>query len=579
MQKFSNIVLILTGVTAVVSLCCPMLVVLGFLALIIPGVLLLTAPTLFVYLATTLGLQRILPKKYGWGSFPIAIVLAGGLGWLVMLPLRSSAIAEFREELIPDILPDQSITLSGNVYVENGVLHRSPECDYLCTMLLDLPGVASVTIENTTNKGKANHAVAAFALVRPGADAEPGVFPSNPGQLIRKHPGLMREVKVRELHEVEKSFEADWAIRLAGTERIVVVEPTPAEEADWILRLVSTRSKESPRIERVEIARAGNDVQYRRSHVRHFVPGQIFYFGFDVQAGAGTISGASFGLGGSTWKSSGQRFGLEPKLLEAIEMPRLADLDHTRERLRAEVQLAIDDPDASPARLELARRWLSLFFFDATKDDYALIARVVGDERVKDLADPIENIFSKGKTPIELRTAYARRITFDDATNQERLMLAKALTSMPSGTFANPDPSHLAIWTRPELYEQAGPFLSRLADLGAQRAMPMLNDALDHVMSKDNWNQRRTMVEGIREAYALLGPAAKQDAAKISSLILQRPSPITSGFNDVQAWRLTLARMGVTVDALPFFPQSSQQQIDRIKSEIRDRLQRVQAEI
>ncbi len=580
MQKLSNIVLILTGVTAAVSLCCPMLIVLGFVALIIPGVVLLSAPTIFVYLATTLGLQRMLSKKYGRGAFPIAIVLAVGLGWLVMLPIRSSAISEFRAELIPDILPDRSITLRGKVYVENSELYRAPECDYLCTMLLDLPGVESVTIENTnSNNGKSNHCVAAFALVRPGADADPGVFPSNPGQLIRKHPGLLRQVNVGELQETEKSLEADWAIRLAGAERISVVEPTSAEEADWILRLVSTRNKKSPRIERVEIVRAGNDVQYRRSHVRHFVPGRMFYFGFDVQMGAGTISGASFGLGGSTWKSSGQRFDLEPKLLEAIEVPRFADLDHTRERLRTEVQLVIDDPGASPARLELTRRWLSLFFFDATEDDYALIARVVGDQRVKDIASPIENLFSISKTPIELSNAYARRITFDDATEKERSLLAKALASMPPGTFANPDPAHLAIWTRPELYEQAGPILSRLADLGAQRAMPMLNDALDHVLSKDNWNQRRAMVEGIREAYASLGPAAKQDAEKISSLILQRPSPITSGFKDVQAWRLTLARMGVSIDALPFFPHSSQQQIDRIKSEIRDRLQRLQSEI
>ena len=247
--------------------------------------------------------------------------------------------------------------------------------------------------------------------------------------------------------------------------------------------------------------------------------------------------------------------------------------------MRREVQRAIDDPDASPASLELARRWLSLFFFDAGPRDHQLIARIVGDQRVKDIAGPIENVFSKGKTPIELRTAYARRIAFDDATEKERSLLAKDLSLMPPGTFAKPDPAHLAIWTRPELYEQAGLFLSRLGDLDAGRAMPILGNALDHVSTKETWSQRRTMVEGIRDAYASLGPAAKQDAAKISTLILQRPSPITSGFNDVQAWRLTLARMGVSVDDLPFFPNSSPQQINRIKTRIHDRLQRIQSEI
>ncbi|WP_144054759.1 hypothetical protein [Rhodopirellula europaea] len=580
MRKFGNIVLTLTGVTAAMALCCPMLVVLGFVALIVPGLVLLAAPTVFVYLATTLGIQRILPTKIGWAAFPIAPLLALGLGWLVMQPIRSSAISAFRAEVSPDVLPSQPVTLSGNVYVENGELYRSPECDYLCTMLLDLPGVESVTVESTGPAGrKRDPSVAAFALVRTGEDAEPGVFPSNPGQLIRKHPGLMRRVKGNELRQVEISLEADWALRLSGVERIVQVEPTPAEEADWVVRLVSTHNKEIPRVERVEISRTGNDVQFRRSEVRHFVPGNVFYLGFDLQMAVGTISGASFGIGGSDWKSSDQRIDLEPTFLQAIEVPLLAELDDTRERLRREVQRAIDDPDASPARLELARRWLSLFFFDAGPDDHQLIARVVDDQRVKDIAGPIENVFSKGETPIELSTAYARRIGFDDATETERSQLAKALSLMPPGTFAKPDPAHLAIWTRPELYEQAGHFLSRLADLDAERAMPILRDALDHVSTKDNWSQRRAMVEGIRDAYASLGPAAKQDATRISTLVLQRPSPITSGFNDVQAWRLTLARMGVSLDDLPFFPHSSQQQINRTKTQIRDRLQRIQSEI
>ena len=580
MRKFRNIVLTVTGVTAAVSLCCPMLVVFGFLALIVPGLVLVSAPTVFVYLATTLGIQRMLPTKIGWAAFPIAIFLAFGLGWLVMQPIRSSAISEFRAEVLPDVLPGEPVILSGNVYVENGDLYRSPECDYLCTMLLDLPGVETVTVESTGLTGrKRDPSVAAFALVRTRADAEPGVFPSNPGHLIRKHPGLMRQVKGNELLEVEKSLEADWSLRLAGVERIVELKPTPADEADWIVRLVSTHSKDSPRIERVEIARIANDVQFRRSEVRHFVPGNLFYFGFDVQSAVGTISSASFGIGGSDWKSSDQSINLEPTLFEALEMPRLAELDDTRERLRREVQRAIDDPDASPARLGLARRWLSLFFFDAGPDDYPLIARVVADQRVKDIAGPIESVFSKGKTPIELSTAYARRIAFDDATEKERSLLAKDLALMPPGTFANPDPAHLAVWTRPEIYEQAGLFLSRLGDLDAERAMPILGDALDHVSTKNTWSERRAMVEGIRDAYASLGPAAKQDAAMISSLILQRPSPITSGFNDVQAWRLTLARMGVSLDDLPFFPDSSQQQITRTKTQIRDRLQRIQTEI
>lgn len=582
MQKFSIIVLIITGITAAMVILCPMLVVLGFVALIIPGLMLLSTPTLFVYLAATIGFQLVLPKKLGWGVIPIAILLAFGVSWLIMQPQRSAAISEFQAELLPDILPDEPVRLNGNVYVENGELYRAPECDYLCAMLLDLPGVKSVTIENTNSKiGSMTHSVAAFALVRPGADAAPGVLPSNPGQLVRKHrgPAIGRILNEMGSFDAERALDAHWALRLAGAERIVVVEPTPSEKADWIVRLVSIDTEKHPHIKRIEIVRAGSDVQYRKSHVSHFVPSRFLYFGFNVKFGSGTISDASFGLGGSTWKSSGEDLDLEPTLLEAIEIPRLADLANTRERLRREVQLAIDDPNATPARLELARRWLALFFYNATKDDYALIARIVGDRRIKDLAAPLRCVFHMGKTPDELSIAYAQRITFDDSTHEERAELAAALASMSPGIFANPDPAHLEIWTRPELYEQAGPFLSRLADLDAQRAIPMLNEALDHAMTKEYWNERRGMIVGIREAYASLGPAAKQDATKISRLILLRPSPITYDYEDAQAWRLTLARMGVPIDELPFFSQTSQYEIDRIKSKIREQLQRVHAGI
>lgn len=580
MRLFGYTLLVFTGITAAVCICCPMLVVFGFVALIVPGLLLLSTPTLFVYLAATMGFQLVFPKKYGWFSFPIAILLTFGLSWLIMQPLRSSAISEFQAVNLPDILPDKPVTLNGNVYVENGELYRSPECDYLCAMLLDLPGVKSVTIENTnSNIGSSHHSVAAFALVRPGADAELGVFPLEPGRLIREHPGLLRTIKGIDAIEAEKALEADWAIRLAGAERIAVVEPTPVEKADWVVRLVSNDSKEHPQIERVEIVRAGSDVQYRKSHVRHFVPTRFLCFGFYVTFGAGTVTNASFGLGGSNWTSPGEQLVLAPTLLEAIDMPRLADLGTTRERLRREVQLALDDPNASPAKLELARRWLAFFFFNADKNDCALIARIVGDRRIKDIAIPMRNLFHKGKAPDELNIAYAQRITFDDSTHAERAECAAALASMSPGIFANPDPAHLEIWTRPELYEQAGPFLSRLADLGAERALPMLNDALDHVTSKKYWTEQRVMVEGIREAYTSLGPAAKQDATRIRSLIFQRERPIAHSYDDVQAWRLTLAKMGVALDDLPFFPQTNQNEIERIKSEIQERLQQRHVEI
>jgi hypothetical protein len=287
-------------------------------------------------------------------------------------------------------------------------------------------------------------------------------------------------------------------------------------------------------------------------------------------------SNATFHIGGIEQHTPGHPIRLEPTLLDAIRTPRLVDLDDTRVQLRSQVKRAMEDPHASPARLELARRWLSIFFFDTTPNDLPVIASVIGDERVKDIAVPLANVFARGKAPAEMKVVMARRITFDHATEKERLDLSRLLASMPDGTFADPDPEHLAVWTRPELFEQAGPFLSRVSDMGARRAIPILEKALDHAITKDVWNERREMIGGIREAYASLGPDAKTESAKISRLVLQRPSLISSNFKDVTAWRVALAQMGVALDDLPFFPNSTSQQIAEIKTQIRDRLQRLE---
>jgi hypothetical protein len=444
-------------------------------------------------------------------------------------------------------------------------------------MILDLPDVDSVTIASRgLNQNDDKEAIAAFALFEASDDAEPGVFPSKPGLLIRKHPQLARQGFGKDLTNAEQSLEADWAMRLAGAERILPVKPTASDRADWTVRLISTRDQSAPRIERVEIVDGTKSVRFRRSHVRHFVPSTFFYIGYDLRAGAAMSSNATFHIGGIEQHTPGHPIRLEPTLLDAIRTPRLVDLDDTRVQLRSQVKRAMEDPHASPARLELARRWLSIFFFDATPHDLPVIASVIGDERVKDIAAPLANVFPKGRAPVEMKTVMARRITFDHATENERLDLSRLLASMPGGTFANPYPEHLAVWTRPELFEQAGPFLSRVADMGAARAIPILDKALDHAITKVSGNERREMIGGIRDAYASLGPDAKTESEKISRLILQRPSPLAANFKDVTAWRVALAQMGVAIDDLPFFPNSTSQQIAEIKKQIRDRLQRLE---
>ena len=57
-------------------------------------------------------------------------------------------------------------------------------------------------------------------------------------------------------------------------------------------------------------------------------------------------------------------------------------------------------------------------------------------------------------------------------------------------------------------------------------------------------------------------------------LFLTRPSPILSGASEADRWRLALARMGVAVDALPFYPNQSEDSIARGRAWVRGMLER-----
>lgn len=58
------------------------------------------------------------------------------------------------------------------------------------------------------------------------------------------------------------------------------------------------------------------------------------------------------------------------------------------------------------------------------------------------------------------------------------------------------------------------------------------------------------------------------------NLFLQRPSPIMNNVGDASDWRFSLARMGVAIDDLPFFPNQSVSSVASGKNSIRQRMQR-----
>lgn len=571
--------LIITGILAGLAITAPDLVVLGYVLLILPGIILTIAPTVFVYLTLTALARQLLPISSPVKGTAAAFVIAVCLGWAVMQPFHLLQSAAYHAAELSDVMPNQTtelngIELNGHVRIERPDQRREPECDYLSLAVLDSPRVQSVTTV-TAGRGAPNkpQSIAAYTLISAETDFAAGIFPTEPGEIVRKYPPLLKAKGGQDMITAAKAVEASWAIRLAGPERLRATNPVEAELADWIIRIENPSNHKTSTLRRLTIIDSQGTVHLRKSYRRQAVPARIFYIGFHASMGGGSVS-ASFHVGRQIMESGEPSLQPESALLQALRFPVPDCQAEVVNVLRDQAVQALDAPEATAVRLDLARRYLGLFFFDAKPQDHDLIARIVADDRIRDIDEQLKNIFSKNRTPVTMRDAFVDRIEMEHTSTFLRHNLAECLASLPPGTFANPDPKYLKIWDSPEISQQAAPLIATLADLGPDRAMPKLDKLLDTAISLPHWSDRRSMIKGIREALVRLGPHASAAAPRIRDLFLRRPSPIMNNAGDADDWRFALARMGVALDDLPVFPNQSPQSVEQNVRRVSEKLQR-----
>ncbi|TWU51980.1 hypothetical protein [Rubripirellula reticaptiva] len=564
----------ITGVLAGLAIALPELVVFGYFLLIVPGLVLSFAPTAFVYLVATAAIRRLLPISSPMSSAAAAFGVSLLLGWAIMQPFRWAAIDAYQADELPDLRPDQDIELNGHVRLERPDQRREPKCDYLALAVLDLPDVASLTTV-TAGRGKPSDTQlsATYALISAKTDPTPGIFPYEPGQIVREYPPLVQANRGKKLLTATKAVEANWTVRLAGQERLREVKAIEAEAVDWIIRIDNPSNRRTYTHRRITIFDSGGEVRFRKSYRKQAVPARMFHFGFQANMSGGPVS-ASFHVGRQLIESGERSLKPESALLQTINYIVPSCDTKALEVLRDQTVQALDDPMATTAQLDLSRRYLGLFFFDTKPRDHALIARIMADDRVRDIDTQIKNVFSKNKTPVVMRDAFVDRIAMDHTSANLRHWLAERLASFPHGTFANLDEEYLEIFDSPEIYQQAAPLIATLADLGPKHAMPKLDAMLDSTVAIPHWRDRRVLIEGIREALIRLGPQASAAVPRIQELFLRRPSPIMNNAGDADQWRFVLARMGVSIEDLPIFPNQSPQSVERNLRQVADKLQR-----
>lgn len=571
-----TLVLITGAISAVVWLM-PGLVTLGFFLFIIPGLILMIMPTVFLYLLAALAIRSILPFG-GMGGTALALAIALAIGWLVPQPFRIKERAQYNQALLPEVLPQQPLALEGEVLVvvrkQDPRTVGKPTCDKLCAALLATPGVTGVTLRHESSDGE-KWAQARFRLDPALAGQSAGLVPSKPEDIVNHLP---RDERKREpgpwkaendpINRLRKAVISDWALRLSARAGLVEEAEGPAPS---LTITVAERigGGKYPLISRIEVADASGTVALRRSHVTQRLMEMPFHFGF-----TGSIENARFEVA-HTQLSTGPSYPefdpLRELLVHTALRSALPDPELSTE-LRAEVVSALDDPAATPARLALARGWMDSLDYTPAEPDLALVNRIIADQRITGIRKQVGRFYSK-KVPIELREALVQRIVNPASGDDERRAYAQLLSKLPEGSFARLSRMEYDILADPVMRRAAAPLIERLGDQGEAGRKALMQILEAEIATRAQWAVQQPVIRAVRRGLARLGPAAAPSLPRIEQLFALGNNPLANAAQEADEWRICMARMSKPINDLPFPRNYKPEMIEREKAQIRKRLE------
>lgn len=564
------IFLVCLGMAAGLVLALPPLVVGGLICLIIPGLILFAIPTVFVYLLPTFLIRAVLPLRSEVLAHFVAFSLTLGLSAAIMHGYRVAELRRYEQALLPDIEPPQKLTLAGDIFLdwpdENYRPKGQVDCDFLCTALLDIPGVTSVT--RTCQAGSAT-----FRL-GPGNPGTP-VMPVEPEKIWELQAlERMQGIGPNRNDFDDRSLRAAWGLRFASGEELRRDQPLKAEDGEWTIDFVKQRKEGLPTIERMEIRDKIGTVLVRKSLVQHDVPAPLFYFGFDLGSSSDGFAGARFMLGSFRFSNNTRFFSLEKELelFRLTNITRPAVPKDVMARIEKMVSVVLDNPNATESQLLVVPKWISSLPRNAKGDRNDLFARILLDERIADPGELLCRVIPDDSDLTPLRAGLAKRYLNAAKTGSKHWYIEK-LVSLADGTFEWPSDDERAILNEAVmLHGTASPFVERMADQGPQ-VIPELLSLMEATRNEASGG-RRNLWAGIRNAFNRLGPDAAPAAPRILSMIHRRSEDFFNEHDDRIGWLVTLRLMGVEEkDLLRILNRESIKDIDRILEIVNENVQ------
>ena len=553
MRKF----LIVTGIGAFVALTMPMVVVLASF-LVIPGWILVSRPTVFMYGATFASIRIALSTFLS--SIPQNLIAAAAtlaIFFVIPLPGLFAARTALANATLPDLQPSQPIQFAGNILITRPF---ELGCDQLCAALLKTPGVASVRI--ATHDGKSS-----IYRIVPDTMAGERATAIGYGLLDEDQDGVADSSAAR------SALQAEWNLMLSDGKALVVSDDAPApdftiaiEDAPVATRETRDRrpngwSLQPPPVDRkaLSVSDRNRHILLRRSKTAILAPAVPLRI-----MPRGGVQNFEFGWH-RTWLVKGETtldIPINRLLLEHSNIAHGADMVAAAQNARDALVPALDDPKrhADDPAFALANQWMNSFRQGRRFDDSdrPLLARIIADERVGSTDGLWVIIRQIEDDASDLRAAAARRfLAADDKV--KAAYWVDAFTSLPDGAYARSLPEEREILADAAASRYVTGLIERQGDRGPAAAPDLLRLLREFSHADAANNHARDIVHAesivkamnaVRRGLRRIGPSAAFIRPELETLLASPGMQNSYGGDNRQLWDALLVTLGRAPDTL-----------------------------
>ncbi|MBX9930403.1 MAG: hypothetical protein K2Y56_02510 [Methylobacterium sp.] len=595
MAKALRYYLIVTGVLGLLAVAVPSLVIIGAIALILPGLILGLMPTAFLYGALFALLWY--PSRRRLGSWIASLTgLAFAAGMAAALPLLGNAridgvVAQARDG---DREPQTPAVIAGTLRIErergtgstvgigNG-RRRAYACDDLCAAALFTPGVTAVVLaaafdadgaparrakDDVTATYRLTPQLASSTCPDPilptegngGVDA----WPEAPSLRIAWKLALAAGTcLIRDPHDAAPPM-PDWTLRLTKG-------PLLSGSGDWSFRPTASST-------RVMLADRGGEVVRRTAVTARRLQVPLW-----IEPNGGL---ENFHFEWARRHNTEGAYGTLDVLRRTTNLgltPAPATIQSSALDMRATLVAALDDPavPAGAAAFSLVRPLFDTMDSfgkrpDIRPGDAALVARLIADTRLRDFFGIYYPIKALGPDAATLRGPMVARILAArmPEDREPARTLGRALSALPPGVFAERTADEALLLADLDRRRWAVGLVLRQADRGgtaASELVQIIARAYARPVPKTSDPDRLDDANAAAQALCLLGPEAAHVLPDLEALIETGTVP----FRVSGEWQLMLARLGKSVESFTAPERYSGTQ-EAFQERLRSRIRRFQ---